>query len=115
MGDPLFVVYTEDDKRIGSNPRFYNFEAKKAAKRPPLRSNRPRWGSGSHVIDSDDTFPVEASIALKITHKIPQELWPTIVEQNKVKTYRELAENYNVFYEAIRRVLNAASVKKVKI
>ncbi|UCG84229.1 MAG: hypothetical protein JSW38_05295 [Dehalococcoidia bacterium] len=42
-------------------------------------------------------------------HKLPQELWPDILEESKAKTYRELADDYGVSYEAIRRVLNAAS------
>ena len=64
------------------------------------------------MILSNDTFWVDAPIAFKTTHKIPQELWPEIVERSKVKTYRELADEYEVSYEAIRRVLNAALLKK---
>ena len=62
------------------------------------------------MILSSDTFPVDAPIAFRATHKIPQELWPEVVEQIKVKTYRELADEYGVSYEAIRRVINAASL-----
>jgi len=43
--------------------------------------------------------------------KVQPELWPEIAEQSKVKTYRELANDYQVSYEAIRRILNAASSK----
>jgi len=40
--------------------------------------------------------------------KVQPELWPKIVEQSKVNTYREIADEYGVSYEAVRRVLNAA-------
>jgi hypothetical protein len=38
-----------------------------------------------------------------------EDLCAVVIEQSKVKTYRELADEYEVSYEAIRRVLNAAS------
>ena len=60
------------------------------------------------MILSDDTFPVDAPIAIRTTHKVHQDLWPEVIEQSKIKTYRELADEYEVSYEAIRRVLNAA-------
>jgi hypothetical protein len=61
------------------------------------------------VIHNENTFPVDAPITIRTTHKLPHEIWPIIVEQSQVKTYRELADEYEVSYEAIRRVLNAAS------
>ena len=61
------------------------------------------------MILSDDMFRVDAPITIRTTHKLCRDLWPEIVEQSKVKTYRQLADEYDVSYEAIRRVLNAAS------
>jgi len=57
------------------------------------------------------SFPVSAPLNIKTNRKIPKEIWPIIAEQSKVKTYRELANEYGVSYEAIRRVLNATSLK----
>ena len=68
-------------------------------------------GSGSHVILGESTFPVDAPIAVKTTHKIPQELWTEIVGLSKVKTYRQIAEEYGVSHESVRRVLNVAFSK----
>ena len=64
------------------------------------------------MIHNENAFPVDAPITIRTTHKLSQEFWPDIVEQSKVKTYRELADEYEVSYEAIRRVLNAALSKK---
>jgi len=61
------------------------------------------------VILDINVFPVDAPIAFRTTHKIPKEFWPEIAEQSKGKTYRELADEYEVSYEAIRRVINATS------
>jgi Zn-dependent peptidase ImmA (M78 family) len=41
----------------------------------------------------------------KWTGKIDPSLWPVIVGQSKIKTYRQLAEDYGVSHEAIRRTL----------
>jgi Mor family transcriptional regulator len=61
------------------------------------------------VILDINMFPVDVPVALRTNHKISQELWPEVVEQSEVKTYRELANEYEVSYEAIRRVINATS------
>ena len=79
-----------------SNPTIYGCEAKKATIRLPLRSKRPRWGTNPDVILDINTFPVDAPIEAKTAHKVPLELWQEIADQSRVKTYRELAEEYNV-------------------
>ena len=67
------------------------------------------------MILSDDTFPVDAPIATITLHKIPQEIWPGIVELSKTHSYRQLAEKYSVSHEAIRRTLQHYSeLSKVK-
>ena len=54
---------------------------------------------------SDDTFPVDAPIATRTPHKIPQEIWPDIVELSKTNSYCQIAEEYGVSREAIRRTI----------
>ena len=59
-------------------------------------------------------FPINTPTDITVVWKgkVQPELWPDIVEQSKIKTYRELAGEYEVSYEAIRRVLNAELSKK---
>ena len=56
-------------------------------------------------------FPIHAPTDITVVWngKVQPELWPEIVEKSKIKTYRELADEYDVSYEAIRRVLTTAS------
>lgn len=48
-------------------------------------------------------FPIDdpADVMLVWNGKVQPELWPKIVEQNKVKTCCEIAEDYGVSYKAI--------------
>jgi hypothetical protein len=52
-------------------------------------------------------FPISAPItSMGIWNgKLQPELWPEIIEQSKVKTHRELGDEYGVSHETIRRVL----------
>jgi Mor family transcriptional regulator len=52
-------------------------------------------------------------VAVRTTHKIPQELWHEVVEQSKIKTYRELAKEYDVSYESIRSVISVELTKSI--
>ena len=63
------------------------------------------------MILDENTFPVDAPIAIRTAHKLPKDLWPEIIEQSKIKTYREVADDYKVSYESIKRVLNVASAE----
>ena len=40
--------------------------------------------------------------------KIPYDEWPQVIEHSKMKNLRYIAKDYDVSYEAVRRVLNAA-------
>jgi Zn-dependent peptidase ImmA (M78 family) len=50
-------------------------------------------------------FPVVSEIPENCTSKIPEHLWPEIIEQRKTKSLRQLAKDYGVSHEAVRRTL----------
>ena len=75
---------------------------------------RPRWGSGPHV--QYIAYLVEAlcparNQLTKWTGKIDPSLWPELVYKCKAGSLRQVAQEYGVSHEAIRKVLNAASLK----
>lgn len=53
-------------------------------------------------------YPVTVSIPKRTNHKLSKDLWPEILEKSQVKTYRELADEYGISHEAVRRVCNRA-------
>ncbi len=70
---------------------------------------RPRWGSGSYLQYLDQgLFPVVSQIPINGSLKVPEHLWPELVEQHKTKSLRQLAKQYGVSHEAVRRTLAAA-------
>ena len=58
-------------------------------------------------------YPVHKAVAASLPDKIPSSLWPELVEESKTKTLRELAGQYGVSHEAVRRTLREASSRVV--
>jgi Mor family transcriptional regulator len=52
-----------------------------------------------------DTFPVNAPILPKGNHKLPTYIWLEIAEQHKTMSLRQLAKEYGVSHEAVRRII----------
>ena len=65
---------------------------------------RPRWGSRSYLqYLGEGLFPVVSEIAVNNKFKIPQNLWPEISEQRNSRILRQLAKQYGVSHETVRR------------
>jgi len=50
-------------------------------------------------------YPVFVSLPLQTNHKLSPSLWPELAERNKTESLRQLAKEYGVSHEAIRRTL----------
>jgi len=50
-------------------------------------------------------YPVFVSLPFRTTHKLPSFLWPELAERHETESLRELAKEYGVSHEAIRRTL----------
>ena len=91
-------------------PAICNFEAKKATMWSPLRSSDPDGGQGGMQYLADEFFPVNAPPYLSMvwTGKIHSEhRQKMIVQYNNNKSLRQLAHEYGVSHETIRRILKA--------
>ena len=66
-----------------------------------------RWGSSPHVPENLGVglYPIWAEPCLATRHKISAEMWPELIEKRKTKTLRQVARDYGVSYEAMRRML----------
>ena len=50
-------------------------------------------------------YPVFVSLPLQTNHKLSASFWPELVERHKTESLRQLAKEYGVSYEAVRRTL----------
>lgn len=70
---------------------------------------RPRGGLQPHVRPSDETYPVEAPLYLTISYRpsrrLLPHLWSEITARHGTESLRQLAKEYGVSYEAVRRTL----------
>jgi len=53
-------------------------------------------------------YPVFVWLPLKTTHRLSPSLWPELAERHKTESLRQLAEEYGVSHEAVRRALRTA-------
>ena len=88
-------------------PAIFHFEAKKATAWSPLRSPDPDGGRGSMKIAREGLYPVNAPAQLcKLwMGKIKPSEWGTLAEGREGKSLRQLAKEYRVSHEAVRRTL----------
>jgi len=66
-------------------------------------------GRGFKHLRSLGLYPIDEAVAPKLPHKIAQSEWPQLVEASKSKTLRELADDFGVSHEAVRRTLLRAN------
>ena len=50
-------------------------------------------------------FPVIVSVPFRSGHKLLPSIWPGVAEQHESKSLRELAKEYGVSHEAVRRTI----------
>jgi len=50
-------------------------------------------------------YPVFVSFPLQTNHKLSPSLWPELAERHRTESLRQLAKEYGVSREAIRRTL----------
>jgi len=50
-------------------------------------------------------YPVFISLPLKTNHKLPSSLWRELAERHGTESLRQLAKEYGVSHEAVRRTL----------
>ena len=55
---------------------------------------------------SIDLFPVCVNIPKNANHRIPMSEWPKIIKRYKTESLRQLAKEYGVSHETIRRVFH---------
>lgn len=115
-------VWIKDNEVVAVKPQpelkpFFdlNYEAMQEKLSQNFGKWRPRGGSEYHVRLSIETFPVMAPLYLTVpdrpSRKLPPSLWPEVVARHKGKSLRELAEEYRVSRESVRRVLISAGVQ----
>jgi Zn-dependent peptidase ImmA (M78 family) len=69
-------------------------------------------GSGSYLqYLGEGLFPVVSEIPVNDKFEIPQNLWPEIAEQRNSKSLRQLAKEYGVSHETVRRTLKQIAVR----
>lgn len=67
---------------------------------------RPRGALSSYLQDLEiDLFPVIVSVPFRSGHKLLPSIWPEVAEQHKTESLRELAKEYGVSHEAVRRTI----------
>ena len=72
---------------------------------------RPRGDLDSYLQYLEiSLFPVytPAILVVKSKRKLPSSLWPELAEQHKTKSLRQLANEYGVSYESVRRTIARA-------
>jgi DNA-binding GntR family transcriptional regulator len=72
----------------------------------------PRPPSGSHLILFVDIFPVNAPISHKGKHKLPTSICSDVIEgRHKTQSLRQLAKEYGVSHETVRRTLKQVALR----
>ena len=71
---------------------------------------RPRGGSELLLPEniSDGLYPVFAAPPISSHHRIPVSKWPELLECHKTGSLRDIAKDYGVSYEAVRRTISRA-------
>jgi len=74
---------------------------------------RPRWGSNPNVPENlaEGLYPVYVSSIIEWRGKLQPAQWPQLMEKSRTKSLRQVAREYGVSHESIRRILNAAPSK----
>ena len=71
---------------------------------------RPRGGLELLLPEniSDGLYPVFAAPPISSHHRIPVSKWPELLECHKTGSLRDIAKDYGVSYEAVRRTISRA-------
>jgi len=59
-------------------------------------------------------YPVFASNHTKTNLKLPASVWPDLIEHHKTKSLRQLAKEYGVSYETVRRTLQVVKLQSLR-
>jgi len=54
-------------------------------------------------------YPVLSSVPVRRKHKLPTSIWPDVLHRHKSESLRQLAREYGISHEAVRRMLVAAA------
>jgi hypothetical protein len=73
------------------------------------KSPNPPGVAHSNFLLTLGLYPVFVSLPLKTSHKLPSCLWPELTERNKTESLRQLAKEYGVSHECVRRALVCAN------
>ena len=112
MANVLFEeIWIEDSRVVEVKPRdelkpFFQLSFEEYLK----KSNwRPRGDSTSYLQDLEvGLFPVIVSVPFRRGHNLPPSVWSKLAERHRTQSLRQLAKEYGVSHEAIRRTLAAA-------
>ena len=71
---------------------------------------RPRGGSELLLPEniSDNLYPVFPTPPISSHYRIPVSKWPELLECHKTRSLRDIAKDYGVSYEAVRRTISRA-------
>ena len=73
-----------------------------------IGGSNPPGVADSNFLLTLGLYPVFVSLPFRTNHKLPSFVWPELSERHKTESLRELAKEYGVSHEAVRRALVAA-------
>ena len=76
-----------------------------------IGGSNPLGVADSNFLLTLGLYPVFVSLPLKTNHKLPSSLWPELAQRHGKESLRELAEEYGVSHESVRRALVLAKDK----